>query len=199
MKLIYYLGPRYMGAFQDPTLIKFLTYDSSTALNMYLANLGASSNSRPDARSASSSKSKTVADSPLTKALRDGMGVQESQFIFALSARHGVVEREQERVRKGTGMTGGDGYPGEGMIQSVRAMLPVASGGKAGRGGDGGEESEEGRGGRKARFKAKGDVVLVRVRCLDQALWKVGGPAVALRLIHAADVSCCDVSRLGRS
>ena len=167
---------------------------------MYLANLAASSNLRPDARSASLSKSKPAADSPMTKALRDGMGVQESQFVFALSARYGVVEREQARLGKGAGVVGGDGYPGEGMIQSVRTMLPVGSGGKAGRGGaDNEEENEEGGGsggggggvggGRKARFRAKGDVVLVRVMCLDQALWKVGGPAVALRLIHAANVS----------
>lgn len=166
---------------------------------MYLANQAASSNARPDARSASSSKSKPAVDSPLTKALRDGMGVQESQFVFALSARYGVVEREQARLGKGAaGVVGGDGYPGEGMIQSVRAMLPVGSGGKAGRGGaDNEEENEEGgggggsggSGGRKARFRAKGDVVLVKVMCLDQALWKVGGPAVALRLIHAANVS----------
>lgn len=129
------------------------------------------------------------------------MGVPESLFVFALSARYGVVEREQAaRVGKGAGVVAGDGYPGEGMIQSVRAMLPVESGGKAGRGGpDNNEEENEEGGGRRARFRAKGDVVLVRVMCLDQALWKVGGPAVALRLIHATNVSVATFFGLGRS
>lgn len=34
-----------------------------------------------------------------------------------------------------------------------------------------------------------GDVFLVRSATMDQALWKVGGAAVALRLVQAATVS----------
>lgn len=193
LKLTCYLGPRYTGTFQDTSLIKFLTYDSSTALNMYLANLTFAS-LKPDARSPSSlsRSSKTGvaagAETVLSKAVRDGIGVPESQFVFAISGRFGVAERELARVKKGGGGGGGGaGYPGEGMIQSVRAMLPVGNGGKVGCDDD--DDGEEGENAGKARFRAKGDVVLVRAMCLDQALWKVGGPAVALRLIHAANVS----------
>ncbi|KAF8344869.1 hypothetical protein F5887DRAFT_1061981 [Amanita rubescens] len=206
LKLTCYLGPRYTGTFQDTSLIKFLTYDSSTALNMYLANLALSS-LKPDARSSPSSSSSLSrlskgglavvvaaaaagSETVLSKAVRDGICVPESQFVFAISARFGVGKGPVG----GGGGTGGAGYPGEGMIQSVRAMLPsVGSGGRGnkvgGRDGDDVDDDNEGRGngGRKARFRVKGDVVLVRAMCLDQALWKIGGPAVALRLIYAAN------------
>ncbi|KAK2463985.1 hypothetical protein APHAL10511_004036 [Amanita phalloides] len=171
LKLVYHLGPRYSGTFQDPALIKFLTYNSSTALNMFLANLAKLG---PDAPA----KSKSAAELPLAKALRDGMGVLESQFVFVLSARYAAVQQEQAKPRRGVG--GDAHYPVEGMIQSVCTMLPVEAG--DGRGKNGGLKA-------KARFEAKGDIVLVKAVCLDQALWEVGGPAVALRLVHATNTA----------
>lgn len=38
-------------------------------------------------------------------------------------------------------------------------------------------------------FKMEGDVFSVRAACLDVALWKIGGAAVALRLVQVANVS----------
>ena len=67
--LVHHLGPRYSGTFQDPTLIKFLTYDVSTSLNMFLTN---------------ATKNSDV--SPLMKAVKNGLGVPESLLVFSLSA-----------------------------------------------------------------------------------------------------------------
>jgi len=38
-------------------------------------------------------------------------------------------------------------------------------------------------------FKVEGDVFAVNVSCLDLSLWKIGGAAVALRLLQLARVS----------
>lgn len=38
-------------------------------------------------------------------------------------------------------------------------------------------------------FKTHGDVFIVKAVCLDMALWKIGGAAVALRLVQVASVS----------
>jgi hypothetical protein len=43
-------------------------------------------------------------------------------------------------------------------------------------------------------FKVEGDVFAVKVFCLDLSLWKIGGAAVALRLIQLARVSNDSVS-----
>ncbi|KAF8621252.1 hypothetical protein AX15_007913 [Amanita polypyramis BW_CC] len=189
-KFVYYLGPRYSGTFQDPALIKFLTYESSTALNMSLINLATSAKLKPD-NSQSSLKSKTGTEGSLAKALKDGVGVQESMFVFALSARYDAVEREQAfgsirtSARFGVGVGEGEASPAEGILQSARAMLPVKHRTRLS-GGNTNDEQEDGEKG-GVRFKARGDVVLVKAMCLDQVLWKIGGPAVALRLVHAAN------------
>ncbi|KAF8882140.1 hypothetical protein BD779DRAFT_1544178 [Infundibulicybe gibba] len=71
-RLIHHLGPRYTGNFQDPALIKFLTYDASTSLNMYL--------------STAANKTSTSAElSALIKAIQDGFGIPETAIIFSLS------------------------------------------------------------------------------------------------------------------
>jgi hypothetical protein len=41
------------------------------------------------------------------------------------------------------------------------------------------------------RFVKEGDVVCVRARCIDFAMWQLGGAAVALKLIQLATVSDC--------
>jgi hypothetical protein len=43
--------------------------------------------------------------------------------------------------------------------------------------------------GTSREFKIEGDVFIVKAMCLDMALWKVGGAAVALRLVQLANVS----------
>ncbi|KAJ7454045.1 beach-domain-containing protein [Mycena galericulata] len=71
-RFIHHLGPRYSGNFQDPLLVKFLTYEASTSLNMYLSTVV--------------SKSPTsAAQMPLMKVVRDGLGIAEASIIFSLS------------------------------------------------------------------------------------------------------------------
>lgn len=71
-RFIHHLGPRYSGNFQDPLLVKFLTYEASTSLNMYLSTVV--------------SKSATpVAQTPLMKVVRDGLGIAEAFIVFSVS------------------------------------------------------------------------------------------------------------------
>ncbi|KAJ3575407.1 hypothetical protein NP233_g1115 [Leucocoprinus birnbaumii] len=73
IRFIHHLGPRYVGNFQDSALIKFLTYEASTSLNMFLAAMGSKSPSQVD-------------NSLILKAVRQGMGLNESHIVFAISA-----------------------------------------------------------------------------------------------------------------
>ncbi|KAF9014685.1 beach-domain-containing protein [Hymenopellis radicata] len=60
-----------IGNFQDPSLIKFLTYEASTSLNMFLT--------------AVASKGSAVESLSLMKAVRDGLGLSNSAIVFSLS------------------------------------------------------------------------------------------------------------------
>lgn len=71
-RLIHHLGPRYCGSFQDPSLVKFLTYEASTSLNMFLAALAAKMTS-------------SAVSSSLVKAVKHGLRIDESSVIFAMS------------------------------------------------------------------------------------------------------------------
>ncbi|KAK7042535.1 hypothetical protein R3P38DRAFT_3448691 [Favolaschia claudopus] len=71
-RFIHHLGPRYSGNFQDPLLAKFLTYEASTSLNMYLSTVVA--------------KSQTpVGLTPLMKVVKDGVGIAENSIVWSLS------------------------------------------------------------------------------------------------------------------
>ncbi|KAJ7151346.1 beach-domain-containing protein [Mycena crocata] len=71
-RFIHHLGPRYSGNFQDPVLVKFLTYEASTSLNMYLSTVVAKSQA-PGALT------------PLMKVVKDGLGIAEASIIFSVS------------------------------------------------------------------------------------------------------------------
>ncbi|EIN04780.1 beach-domain-containing protein [Punctularia strigosozonata HHB-11173 SS5] len=73
-RLIHHLGPRYAGIFQSNDIIKYLTYESSTSLNIYMSTLV-------------SRFPGPAGLSPLMKAIRDGLGIAEPSFVFALTAR----------------------------------------------------------------------------------------------------------------
>ncbi|KAG5645386.1 hypothetical protein DXG03_006339 [Asterophora parasitica] len=121
-RLIHHLGPRYTGNFQDPALVKFLTYEASTSLNMFLSTVAAKQPS-------------SLTQSAVMKAVKDGLGIPESAIGFAISP---VNARQL--------VNGSTHY-----------------------------------------FKNEGDVVVVKAACLDTALWKIGGAAVALRLVQVAN------------
>jgi len=125
-RLVHHLGPRYSGTFQDPNLIKFLTYDASTSLNMFLTN---------------ATKNSDV--SPLMKAVKNGLGVPESLFVFSLSASDCTASGQNTAV------------PVKGLLKEV---------------------------------ESQGNVFTVKATTLDMALWKIGGAAVALRLVQLAQV-----------
>ncbi|KAI0002519.1 beach-domain-containing protein [Russula compacta] len=70
-RFIHHLGPRYNATFQSQSLVKFLTYEASTSLNIFLANLDSSKGGiSPDVLA-------------LVKAINDGIGVEEASVVFS--------------------------------------------------------------------------------------------------------------------
>ncbi|KAF7293071.1 hypothetical protein MIND_01206500 [Mycena indigotica] len=76
-RFIHHLGPRYSGTFQDPVLVKFLTYEASTSLNMYLSTILAKASTNPT--------SPTSQSIPLMKVVKDGLGIPETGIVFSMS------------------------------------------------------------------------------------------------------------------
>lgn len=74
VRLVHHLGVRYTGLFRDKSIVKFLTYDASTALNMFLANV-----------SATTLHGDAAEPSPLLRAVKEGMGIPESAIVFSIS------------------------------------------------------------------------------------------------------------------
>lgn len=147
-RLIHHLGPRYCGVFQDPCLVKFLTYEASTSLNMFLATLATKVVSGTEI-------------SPLVKAVREGLGIEESAIVFAISPSS-VRDDIEDGGRKTASIP---------STPSSAFFLPQTH--------------------KQVRTGAEqtGDVFAAYVSCLDMALWKVGGAAIALRLVQIANVS----------
>ncbi|KAF7319608.1 hypothetical protein HMN09_00301200 [Mycena chlorophos] len=76
-RFIHHLGPRYSGTFQDPVLVKFLTYEASTSLNMYLSTILAKNAANP-----ASPSNQSI---PLMKVVKDGLGIPETGIVFSMS------------------------------------------------------------------------------------------------------------------
>lgn len=101
----------------------------------------------------------------LLKAINEGIGITDDTIIFSITP--GVFPKTELMSKSSS--SGGDGGEGE----------------------DEGAEEEE-----KDRewvdegnpFVKEGDVVPVRPRCVDQAMWEVGGAGVGLRLVQLAQV-----------
>ena len=66
-RFIHHLGPKYAANFQSDELIKQLTYEASTSLNIHLFNLGLQ-----------------TATSGLLKVLKTGVGFNEDSVVFLL-------------------------------------------------------------------------------------------------------------------
>jgi len=130
-RLIHQLGPRYTGNFQDPALVKFLTYEASTSLNMALMTIA-------------SQQPNSIPQSSLMKIVREGLKVPEASICFAISP---VNARES------------------GPIASISTH------------------------GLRREFAVQGDAFVVKAEPLHMALWKIGGAAVALKLVQAAGAS----------
>jgi hypothetical protein len=80
-RLFHHMGPRYSGNFQAPSLIRYLTYEASTSLNIYLSSIiGPHSRSpvTPGGRGLPSELS------PLMRAIKNGVGFTEDAILFSL-------------------------------------------------------------------------------------------------------------------
>ncbi|KAH9476097.1 Beige protein-like protein 1 [Psilocybe cubensis] len=90
-RLIHHLGPRYTGSFQDRELVKFLTYEASTSLNMYLNSASSTGSNQSSIRSPPGGvtvKGKG-SQSPIVKALREGMssmGLKDESVVFIVAS-----------------------------------------------------------------------------------------------------------------
>ncbi|KAL4258196.1 Beach-domain-containing protein [Pleurotus pulmonarius] len=137
-RLIHHLGPRYTGNLQDSDLVKFLTYEASTSLTMFMSNVASKAGASSEQLS-------------LLKAIKDGLALPESSILLSLSA--GSV-------------------PQSGFIDTLEVPR---------HGDDGHQKLQE--------LSVNGDVYVVKAACLDEALWRVGGAPVAMRLVQLAKSS----------
>ncbi|KAI0029515.1 beach-domain-containing protein [Vararia minispora EC-137] len=124
-RLIQHLGPRYDSAFQSRDLVRFLTYEAATGLNLFLSSLvGRVSSNEAGA---------------LVKAINNGMDIEESAIVF--SATPAIFNQPPKLHQLNT------------------------------------------------RFSKEGDVAYAQARCIDSAMWQVGGVAVALKLVQLASTT----------
>ncbi|KIM43842.1 hypothetical protein M413DRAFT_26133 [Hebeloma cylindrosporum] len=175
-RLIHHLGPRYTGTFQDLELVKFLTYEASTSLNMFLSSAAAASAVHSPFSPQGSIKSKIAQTTPIVKALREGMasmGLKEDTIVFVVAP-----------AEFGWGVEGGlssdSSASSEVMSPDVRSPR-----GATARAGGGANNNAKGR----LNAMLCGDVFVVKAESLDVALWKIGGAAVGLRLVQLASTS----------
>ncbi|KDR79337.1 hypothetical protein GALMADRAFT_223566 [Galerina marginata CBS 339.88] len=181
-RLIHHLGPRYTGSFQDPELVKFLTYEASTSLNMYLGS-AAAAHSMSGARSphATTNRGGSVpaggkgnaktSQMPIVKALREGMpamGLKEETLVFVVAPDafawgvEGAGGAGRGQDEEGVGRSGGNWFSGGGGKGEQHASASTSD------------------------ARPVGDVFVVKAESLDVALWKIGGAAVGLRLVQLA-------------
>ncbi|KAK7049866.1 Beige protein-like 1 [Paramarasmius palmivorus] len=78
-RFIHHLGPRYFGHFQDRSLSKFLTYEASTSLNMFLSAVASAQKAKAITPGGS------VSSLSLVKAVQDGLGLLESHILFSVT------------------------------------------------------------------------------------------------------------------
>ena len=101
--------------------------------------------------------------SPLVKAVREGLGIAESSVVFAISPPSLQDDARQDAPKAPPLPT----TPSSAFFLSSQTPKLVHSG----------------------HVEQKGNIFPAQARCLDMALWKVGGTAIALRLVQIADVS----------
>lgn len=183
-RLIHHLGPRYTGSFQDLGLIRFLTYEATTSLNMYLANVATSAAAAaarsPEGPNPSSANPRAQMVTPILKALREGLasiGVREESVLFCLSS---------ERFEWGVSCP--DSFMEDAALENM-FRLPSSASARSLRF-SGSWDANAAAGAVSVRkTTVKGDVFVVKAECLDEAFWKVGGVAVGLKLVELAEVS----------
>lgn len=124
--------------------------------------------------SAVASKIKNPAElNQLMKALKEGLGIAENHINWAVSTVGAKTSGEVQILK----------------IMGTQAGSTAANGGAGGSKGAGHGQAGHGTGRELGReVLVEGDVLVVKAKCLDMALWKIGGAAVALRLVQLANV-----------
>ncbi|KZV83556.1 beach-domain-containing protein [Exidia glandulosa HHB12029] len=95
-RLFHHLGPRYSANFQAPSLIRFLTYEASASLNIYLSALREGVGA-PSPKTPVTPRGKGPEMSPLMKAIKDGVGFTEDAVVFALMPAGASDDPESRR------------------------------------------------------------------------------------------------------
>ncbi|KAI5118373.1 hypothetical protein M0805_008701 [Coniferiporia weirii] len=91
-RFVQHLGPRYTANFQAKDLIRFLTYEASTSLNIFLSGLVVQRTNRHSQVSGAAMSGL----SPLMRAIRDSMGIAEDAFLFSITPNGYKCEDERE-------------------------------------------------------------------------------------------------------
>lgn len=104
--------------------------------------------------------------SPLVKVVREGLGIGESSVVFAISPSS-VRDDTREVGSKAMSLPA---TPSSAFFLSQASRPPVRSG-----------------------VEQNGNIFSSYASCLDTALWKVGGAAIALRLVQLATVSIISI------
>lgn len=81
-----HLGPRYAAHFQAKDLIRFLTYEAVTSLNLHLFNLS------------SGHRSTVASSSTLSRLIKSGVGIAEDAFLFSILPAGYACKEEAEEL-----------------------------------------------------------------------------------------------------
>ncbi|EPQ51421.1 beach-domain-containing protein [Gloeophyllum trabeum ATCC 11539] len=135
-RLVHHLGPRYDAYFQSREIVKFLTYEAATSLNIYISGL--------------SKDTATPESSALLKAIKGSAAIGEQAMVFALHRSNVCLEDAEDVLDE------------EGSLEMARA------------------------GNLRRGFRGRGDVRAIEAHTLDVAMWRIGGPSLALKLIQLA-------------
>ncbi|KAF8652783.1 hypothetical protein AX16_004175 [Volvariella volvacea WC 439] len=183
-RLIHHLGPRYYGNFQDRKLVNYLTYEASTSLNMFLSAIVASGDASGSS-SAGHGKSGNAKGGVggLVNAIKEGMGIVEKDILWSVKGCEWAGMGDSLSLGP---LRGVDSLGGHSRSRSDVSLGGDGAGG-AGAGGAGGGGAGGGKKGSGLEVRMEGDAFAVQASCLDQALWKIGGAAVALRLVQLAN------------
>ncbi|KAF7982777.1 hypothetical protein HWV62_26692 [Athelia sp. TMB] len=129
-------------------LVRFLTYEASTSLNMFLVTLV--------------SKSATPVDlSPLVNAVKQGLRLEESCILFAISPAS--ARDDTQIVVSGPTLT--TTTPSSAFfLAPAQTSAPHV-------------------------MELLGNIVTTDAACLDTSVWKIGGVAICLKLVQLAHTS----------
>ncbi|EMD36591.1 hypothetical protein CERSUDRAFT_115625 [Gelatoporia subvermispora B] len=93
LRLIHHFGPRYAGRFQAADLVKFLTYEASTALNIHMSSNSSGGVVPPDVVQ-------------LRSVIRNGPGINPTSILWTITPASFIADDEAEGEEQGVRITG---------------------------------------------------------------------------------------------